>query len=419
MDTRRREFLFGCAGSRLVRWPIGGALLAGVARGAVPVRAITRGPKFHWFGYYDKLQFDPTGRYALGMEVDFEHRSPRPGDVIRLGMIDTADSDRWTEIGESRAWNWQQGCMLQWLPGSASEVIWNDREGDRFVSRILDVQTGKRRTLPAPVYTLSPDGKSAVFPDFRRLNDCRPGYGYAGLPDPNAGRGVPDDAGIWHLDLASGRTNLVIPLSQAADVPFAPGFPGGAKHWFNHLLYSPDGSRFISLHRWRGPEQRGSFSTRMFTADSSGRDLFVLDPHGKTSHFIWRDPKNVLAWAWHPSYGERFYLYRDKSKDVEVVGDGVMTVNGHCTYLPGGRYILNDTYPDRDRMQHVYLFEIGTGKRIPLGSFLSPREYTGEWRCDTHPRFSPDGRKVIIDSAHDSGRQMYLIDLSSLVAVRP
>ena len=39
------------------------------------VRAITRGPKFHWFGYYDKLQFDPSMRYVLSNEVDFEHRS--------------------------------------------------------------------------------------------------------------------------------------------------------------------------------------------------------------------------------------------------------------------------------------------------------------------------------------------------------
>ena len=49
---------------------------------APPVRAITSGPKFHWFAYYDKLQFDPTGRYVLSMEVDFEHRSPRADDVI-------------------------------------------------------------------------------------------------------------------------------------------------------------------------------------------------------------------------------------------------------------------------------------------------------------------------------------------------
>ena len=47
-----------------------------------PVRAITRGPKFHWFGYYDKLQFDPAGRHVLANQVDFEHRSPRAEDVI-------------------------------------------------------------------------------------------------------------------------------------------------------------------------------------------------------------------------------------------------------------------------------------------------------------------------------------------------
>ena len=34
-----------------------------------PIRAVTRGPGFHWFGYYDKLQFDPSGRYILGPTV--------------------------------------------------------------------------------------------------------------------------------------------------------------------------------------------------------------------------------------------------------------------------------------------------------------------------------------------------------------
>src|SRR4030065_175755 len=62
-----------------------------------PIRAITQGPKFHWFAYYDKLQFDPTGRYCLGMEVGFEHRSPRPDDAIKVGMVDLQDNDRWIE----------------------------------------------------------------------------------------------------------------------------------------------------------------------------------------------------------------------------------------------------------------------------------------------------------------------------------
>jgi hypothetical protein len=393
-------------------------LLAAAAPPVVSVRPITRGPKFHWFGYYDKLQFDPSGRYALGMEVDFEHRSPRPEDEIRVGFIDLQDHDRWTEIGRTRAWNWQQGCMLQWIPGSATEVVWNDRRDGGFVSIVRNVKTGKQRILPAPIYCLSPDGRSAVYPDFRRLNDCRPGYGYAAIPDPNSAAPAPADAGIWHLDLRTGKTALIIPLSEIVKVPnpdgSRPWAEENAKNWFNHLLYSTDGKRFIFLHRWRGPKEGKSFATRMFTADADGRNLFVLDPYGKTSHFIWRDPAHVLAWAWHPSNGEKFYLYQDRTTQVQAVGVDVMRVNGHCTYLPGGRWILNDTYPDKDRLQNVYLYEVAAGRRLELGSFAAPPEYAGEWRCDTHPRFSPDGRRVVIDSAHRNGRQMYLIDVSEI-----
>ena len=48
-------------------------------------------------------------------------------------MVDKQNNDEWIELAETRAWNWQQGCMLQWLPGSQNEIIWNDRDGDRFV----------------------------------------------------------------------------------------------------------------------------------------------------------------------------------------------------------------------------------------------------------------------------------------------
>jgi hypothetical protein len=59
-----------------------------------PIRALTHGPKFHWFGYYDKLEFDPSSRYVLGMEVGFQHRTPEPGDEIRLGLIDLERGDK-------------------------------------------------------------------------------------------------------------------------------------------------------------------------------------------------------------------------------------------------------------------------------------------------------------------------------------
>ena len=379
------------------------------------MRPITSGPKHHWFGYYDKLQFDPASRYVLGMEVDFEHRSPNADDLIGIGMIDLADGNRWIELGETRAWCWQQGCMLQWIPGSDREVVWNDRVDDGFVCRIVDVHSGKMRTVDCPIYTVSPDGRTAIGADFRRINHMRPGYGYAGIPDPNFDRLAPDDVGIHRVDLKTGHASLIVSIAQVAAIPYPHMDISRARHYFNHLLFNTDGSRFIFLHRWRFGD--AGFSTRMMTAASDGSDIYPVDQYGHTSHFIWRDPEHILAWARHPSHGDAFYIYRDGTQDVEVIGKGVMKLNGHCTYLADTNWVLNDTYPvprGEDRVQELYLYNVESGERTELGEYASYPEYTGEWRCDLHPRSSPDGRLITVDSVHGGdGRQIYLMDISA------
>ena len=418
---RRRTFLKGAASAAALAAfgrAAGAAPAAGVTDDLPPVRQITRGPKHHWFGYYDKLQFDPTGRYALGMEVDFEGRSPRPDDRIAMGMIDLADGDRWVELGASRAWGWQQGCMLQWVPGSRTRVLWNDRQGDRFVCHLLDTKTRQQRTLPTPIYCLSPDGRTAVTPDFGRIQDMRPGYGYPGAPDAHKEAMAPKDSGIWRVDLATGERALILSIADIAAFGDRHPTMEGAKHYVNHLLFSTDGSRFIFLHRWRPDRGQGRRYTRMFTARPDGTDPCVLDPSGYTSHFIWRDPGHVLAWSRPDGKKGGFYLFTDKTREVRQVGEGVMTHDGHCTYLPDTDWILNDTYPQgKGRHQSPYVYHVPTRRRVPLGHFHLPPEYKGEWRCDTHPRSSPDGRRVCIDSPHTGqGRQLHLIGIAGIVS---
>jgi len=384
-----------------------------------PTRAITSGPRHHWFGYYDKLQFDPTSRYVLGMEVGFEHRSPTGTDTIRIGMVDLARKDRWIELGRSNAWCWQQGCMLQWLPGSRHRVLWNDRQRDRFVCHVMDIRSRKRRTVAHPVYSVSPNGRTAVAPDFRRINDVRPGYGYAGLKDPHADELAPANSGIVRIDLETGKIAQIISLADIARRGDIPNRQPGIKHYFNHLLFNPDGSRFIALHRWRYPN--GKRLTRMITARPDGSDLRIVVPNGYASHFIWRDPKHILVQSRNllGTTDWNNFLIEDKEDGrVEAVGHGTLDSMGHISYLPGNRWILNDTYPQgADRLQTPHLYHIKTKKRYDLGQFRLPKVYTGEWRVDTHPRFSPDGRQVCIDApVPGQGRQLHLIDISELVA---
>ena len=408
-----------------------GRLLANViselSEAMVPIRRLTQGPKFHWFGYYDKLEFDSSDRFVLCNEVDFEGRSPTADDRIRVGMVDLEDGDRWIDLGKSDAWGWQQGCMLQWRPGDKREVIWNDREDNSFISRIKDVDTGSERVLPFPVYALSPDGKWAVTLDFGRLQTVRPGYGYQGVPDKYANEFAPEDSGIWRVNLETGASTLIVSLADLARIPFNGLDVVDRPHWVNHLLISPDSQRLVFLHRRRlkAPDDP-TFSTgnrlvtRMMTVNLDGTDLHVIDPSGFTSHFIWRDPEHICAWTKPAGHEHGFYLLRDHTNEVTPVGAGIMTENGHNTYLSTGNgreWILNDTYPlGPKRQQTPYLFHVPTGERIDLGHFHSPSAYADEWRCDTHPRSSRDGTKVVIDSPHDGcGRQLWLLDISHIV----
>jgi len=393
----------------------------------VPTRFITEGPAHHWFGYYDKLEFDPSGRYVLSNEVSFEGQSPTENDVIKVGMVDLENNDQWIELGESKAWGWQQGCMLQFIPGSETDIIWNDRERDKFVCHIMNIKTREKRTLPFPIYALSPDGMHAVTTDFERINNLRRGYGYAGIPDPNVDEIAPDDAGIYLCNLETGNKKLIITLAQMMDMPLPdtgdPKFEeyDEQMHWFNHLLFNTDGTRFIFLHRWKTPSDRsvGGFGTLMYTSDLEGKDLRLVDHSGYTSHFIWRDPEHIMAWTRLPTTGNGFYLFKDEEGGNPILeGEGIMTVNGHNTYLniDGADWILNDTYPDKDRVQHVYLYHVPTKERIPIGDFYLDPKYKGEWRVDTHPRSSRDATKVVIDCPNgEQGRQLVLMDISEIL----
>jgi len=410
----RREMLSTLSAVGALALGAGGNLFAAAGSNA-PVRVITRGPKHHWFGYYDKFEFDPTDRYVLGMEVDFEHRSPRADDEIRIGMVDLEDGDRWIDLGATTAWCWQQGCMLQWLPGSGHEIVWNDREDGQYVCRILDIKSGKRRTVGHPIYSVSPDGRTAVAPDFRRINDVRPGYGYVGFSDPDSDELAPDKSGIVRIDLETGKHDLIISLAQIAAMGTIPKLKPGIKHYFNHLLFSPDGSRFVFLHRWRYPE--GNRLSRMITARPDGSDIYILDDNGWTSHFIWTDNRHILAWSDQPSHGQGYYMFEDRAPGMQNIGKQAMPTDGHCNCLPESDWIVNDTYPDADRMQEIYLYYPERDARISLGKFLSPSPYTGEWRCDTHPRLNRDGTKIVFDSPHgDEGRQLHLIDIGNIVS---
>jgi len=60
-------------------------------------------------------------------------------------------------LGQTRSWNWQQGAMIQWMPGSSDSDIFNTAEDNLLISKIVSIKDdSKVKRLPKPVQALNP-----------------------------------------------------------------------------------------------------------------------------------------------------------------------------------------------------------------------------------------------------------------------
>ena len=376
--------------------------------------AVTSGPRHHFFGYYDKCPWNASGTLLLAHEAAFNDRPPGVDDSVTIGMVRLNERNHFQVLASSRAWNWQQGSMLQWHPGDPDRlIVHNDRRDGHFVAVVRDTEGRELNVYDRPIYAMSPEGRYAYSVNFSRLYTHRPGYGYAGGADRWAGDPHPKDDGIHRLDLLSGRSELIVSLDELARI----GSNGDARNafqWINHVQVAPDGSRLGFFHICRVGD--GGWRARLFSSASDGADPTCLLDADVVSHYDWLDNRRILIWAKDQGQPGHFWLVDAPQNGRSAVGAGVLVEDGHVSFSPDRRWVLNDTYPDRHDMRTLMLFRWADGERIDLARLHSPKSrWWGEIRCDLHPRWSRDGRQVCIDSVHSGERQMYVADVGEFV----
>jgi len=365
----------------------------------------SKNPNYTGFFFYQCQQFDPTDRYVLGMRVHCQNRDVQPTDRAEIGFIDLQDGYRWTRIGETTAWNWQQGARLQWRPGS-DEILWNDRsdDGSHYVCRVYNFKTGARRTLPRPVYTPSPDGAVALTHDFERMKHG--GTPYVGIEDKYANQYAPKETGIWRMDLNTGDAVLIMSLDQMVRIAYPAGLPSSGCLYIFREGWNPSGSRFIAFVK--DPENKFD---KAFSMTANGTDVRYL--YNQPSHHEWWDDDSILD-------GRGYYLYRDDGTGEATGRLFESSYNGHVSYIPrpGGDWIVSDTYAI-DGYQYLFMYHIPTKQFVPLAKLKSTAP-SNIYRVDLHPRLSRDGRMISIDATHEGlGRQMYITDIGYILDHSP
>lgn len=373
----------------------------------------------YFFGYYDKSPWDASGKYMLCMKARDTWTDPDPkseAEILLFNLNLNVNDDNYCRVlAKTNTWNVQQGCMAQWLgPDYSSRIIYNDLRDGNYCSVILDVQSGTERVLPMPVYTVSNDGKTALSLDFSRLHRLRLGYGYAALPEKTKGIPLPDETCIWKMDIETGVVTELLKYTDFAKFQPRPEMlEEGSVHKVNHLMLSPNGKRFMVLYRWFVGQRK---YTRLITCNVDGSDMYVLSDDDMVSHCYWKNDEEIIAFERKKEYGPGFYLMKDKTQEWTHIWPQLSN-DGHPSYCPtDNTLVVFDTYPSRSRIQEVKLgrdndTEGGSVKTI--AKVFSPFKYDNDTRCDLHPRWSRDGKKVCFDSVFEGHRGLYVVNVEN------
>ncbi len=304
--------------------------------------ALTSGPNQHLFAsYYGINSWSADQRYVTVLQTPIKYRLPTENDPAVLGMVDL-QTNEFIPLAETRAWNFQQGCMAHWLGTHPnSQIIYNDFVDGKFVSIIMDVYTKKKiKIIPYPVAAVSPNGKEAISINFSRLRTTRTSYGDGGDgQDAKLNVQSPKDEGLFLINLETGQAKLLVSIYDVKNQ--VPEVQEGGIGYFNHVLFSRDGGRIFWLSR-AIPNR----NTTSFTIDRDGKNLQRCFPDGwGGSHFDWLSEDELMITGTYLAKENAHILFTIGKQNYRRLGNGILDYDGHGTFSPDGKWMVTDTYP--------------------------------------------------------------------------
>lgn len=437
---------------------------------------LTVGPKHHLFGFHDLLISNKSDTKYLCLEVETINRPPLPGELFGVGYV---ENGQFVKVGETTALNYPQGSRQQWVGDTNLFTVNNrvgdkwaadlyDAESNSLVEH-----------LPATVHMLTKDGRFALGLDYARLHRLGGygyiGIEDVGKNDPfpdNSGITIMDmktkevkllvsvkqvaESGICNM---SGKehhyvTHLCIN-------------PSGTRAAFLHRYFMPDGGLmtrlmtigldgsnlrcigqgFLSHFDWKDNDHLYIFGRTGSSVDSLRNNPIMSNPIVKYSLRIAKKVVKTIIGHGKGIVGGMSFLMIEDSDQTNVLpfAKDIIPSDGHPMTNPQNReWCICDNYPDEEGYRDLFLYNFHQDLRINLGRFkrlfedpdMNLKKYffkgietsilktiseeqlaftRSGLHCDLHPRWNYNGNLAVFDSIHEGTRQIYSIDVSSLL----
>ena len=385
------------------------------------VRQITFGPRHHFFGYIGHCRTIPwsgDGRYIACMESDFQDRMPSATDAAGVLLLDTQNEYTATRIDETRGWNPQQGTMFYWNPCRPdTELFFNDR--DRATGEVFTVlyDTHERRRVREyrfPRRSIANGGveqgggKFAAL-NYGRLARLRPVTGYPEAADWTDGARVPEDDGVFIVDVDSGEASLICSFRRLMDALGGP--EDDVELFLNHTLWNREDDRLLFYVRSGSMWGRGGARqlNESFTIRPDGSELVH---HGKVGgHPEWMAGSRIIA----NGGGLRIYDVTVRQYTGTIGPPGLFPDSGGDKALsPDGQWLVHaNCIVSGESQHHQYvLYRLADGFHLKSPLFSRGGYVRGDLRLDAAPCWNRDGTQVLFPAIADDGtRQLFVLSM--------
>ena len=352
-----------------------------------------------FFGYYDHSPWSADMKFLI-LNVVIK-------DVLTLKLYERINGKYLfkKDIVQTSAFNLQQGIRAAWI--NNDEIIFNCIHKKQLVCSIYNIKNDTKNYFAYPAQEIKDNTIFCI--DYSHLDEINKDYGYNLL---NKGYSMKDIDGILGYDIADKSVKFNLERKKIDKLSMIKDDIGNCE--INHINASPFNNSIMFIYRNKGKNS----TSELYHFSFKENNLRRVFSGTIVSHYCWVSPTQILVYLGRKVKDQGYYLIEIlDSNSNEINQQHKMGVNGdgHPSLCPNSRFVVYDSYPDRNRYIHLNLYDTQNKKVIEIGRFFSPLKYSGYYRCDLHPRWSPDGNYISIDSSHSGLRRHYIIDVSNII----
>lgn len=356
----------------------------------------------YFFGFHDKKPWNKKDSFHLAHKFNAVAPCQKiENGPIEYGIFDGADFSNFISMGKTQAWNWQQGASLQWI-GCTDDFVVNHIINGRAAALIHSISSDIKVQIPHHIASVDSTGTYGLSYCFARLGQGAKGYGYHLWLHP------PLQSSLLVIDLQSLVVFKEITHEQIQAMYYDDSMRGAVK-FFSHGLFSPSEKKFMFYYQWLDRINR-KLSTRLFSFDIDNDQLYGYELDN-CSHISWLGDDRILAYCKPKNAAWGYYSTKVAASDWLPIAQDISSDDGHPQCFSNSLKFITDTYPNRYRLQNLYLHDINSGSSKLLMKARIPFKYRHERRCDYHPRWDSKGTRISFDSAHTGVRSLCILKL--------